>query len=255
MFKQIPLTRIPFLFLSLFFALLVRQTYSQNVLDNSSKAVFIFDMAKYIDYGPGFSDSSVFKIGVLDDKSDLFWAMGNLSRTRNKIQDKPVQLVLFRSEDKITYTQILFVNKSSGFNINRIKTMIQGHQTMLMTEGFQFRESMINFVVVNGEPKYEANNDMIKKAGLKVDELFLGLAIKTQEDWEKLFVVTDADLQVQKQTVRQQQEEIDYQKAEILRQKTLLDSLDKEISAKEKTLVEKQIVLENQFVQINRREI
>ena len=210
-------------------------------------------MAKYIDYGPGFSDSSVFKIGVLDDKSDLFWAMGNLSRTRNKIQDKPVQLVLFRSEDKITYTQILFVNKSSGFNINRIKTMIQGHQTMLMTEGFQFRESMINFVVVNGEPKYEANNDMIKKAGLKVDELFLGLAIKTQEDWEKLFVVTDADLQVQKQTVRQQQEEIDYQKAEILRQKTLLDSLDKEISAKEKTLVEKQIVLENQFVQINRQ--
>jgi len=42
-------------------------------------------------------------------------------------------------------------------------------------------------------------------------------------------------------------------KAEILRQKTLLDSLDKEISAKEKTLVEKQIVLENQFVQINRQ--
>jgi serine phosphatase RsbU (regulator of sigma subunit) len=233
--------------------IMTRISYSQNVLDNSSKAVFIFDMAKYIDYGSGFADSSVFKIGILDDKSDLFWAMGNLSRTRKMIQDKPVQLVLFRSEDKIQHTQILFVNKSSGFNINKVKLMIQGHQTMLMTEGFQFRESMINFVVVNGEPKYEANNDMIRKAGLRVDELFLGLAIKTQEDWEKLFVVTDADLQVQKQTVKQQQEEIELQKTEILRQKALLDSLDKEIAVKEKTLNEKQKVLEGQFILISRQ--
>jgi serine phosphatase RsbU (regulator of sigma subunit)/flagellin-like hook-associated protein FlgL len=233
--------------------LMVRYSYSQNVLDNSSKAVFIFDMAKYIDYGPGFADSSTFKIGVLDDKSDLFWAMGNLSKTRKMIQNKPVQLVIFRSEDKIQHTQILFVNKSSGFNINKVKALLQGHQTMLMTEGFQFRESMINFVVVNGEPKYEANNDMIRKAGLRVDELFLGLAIKTQEDWEKLFVVTDADLQVQKQTVKEQQEEIEHQKAEILRQKSLLDSLDKEIDVKEKTLDEKQKVLEKQFVQISKQ--
>jgi serine phosphatase RsbU (regulator of sigma subunit) len=254
MLKQIRLVKIPLLCLGLMLTLMVRYSYCQNVLDNSSKAVFIFDMAKYIDYGPSFADSSVFKIGVLDDKSDLFWAMGNLSKTRKMIQDKPVQLVIFRNEDKIQHTQILFVNKSSGFNINKVKSMLQGHQTMLMTEGFQFRESMINFVVLNGEPKYEANNDMIRKAGLRVDELFLGLAIKTQEDWEKLFVVTDADLQVQKQTVKQQQEEIELQKAEILRQKALLDSLDKEIAVKEMTLNEKQKVLEKQFVQISRQQ-
>jgi len=53
---------------------LMNSAFSQNVLDNSSKAVFIFDMARYIDYGPGFADSAVFKIGVLDEKSELFWA-------------------------------------------------------------------------------------------------------------------------------------------------------------------------------------
>jgi serine phosphatase RsbU (regulator of sigma subunit) len=124
---------------------------------------------------------------------------------------------------------------------------------MLITEGYEFRESMINFVVVDGKPKFEANNDMITKAGMKVDELFLGLAIKTQEDWEKLFVVTDADLQVQKETVKQQQLEIERQKEEILRQKALLDSLDKEITFKEKTLLEKQKVLNVQLVQINKQ--
>lgn len=227
---------------------------AQNVMDNQSKAVYIFDMARYIDFGPGFKDSSVFKIGVLDKESELFWAMGNLSRTRKTIQDKPVQLVAFRDEDKILHTQILFVNKNSGFNLNKIKAKLAGHQTMLITEGFEFRESMINFVVVDGKPKFEANEAMIEKAGMKVDELFLGLAIKTQEDWEKLFVVTDADLQVQKETVRQQQEEIERQKQEILKQKALLDSLDKEITLKEQTLNEKQKVLNAQYAQISKQQ-
>jgi serine phosphatase RsbU (regulator of sigma subunit) len=234
--------------------LLVSNALSQDVMSNTSKAVYIFDMAKYIDYGPGFKDSAVFKIGVLDKGSELFWAMGNLSKTRKTIQDKPVQVVVFRDEDKILHTQILFVNKSSGFNINKVKSKLQGHQTMLITEGYQFRESMINFIVVNNEPKFEANEDMIKKAGMKVDELFLGLAIKTQEDWENLFTITDADLQVQKETVKQQQLEIERQKAEILKQKRLLDSLDQEITAKEKTLIEKQRVLDNQFAQISRQQ-
>lgn len=227
---------------------------AQNVMDSQSKAVYIFDMARYIDYGPGFKDSAVFKIGVLDKESELFWAMGNLSRTRKTIQDKPVQLVAFRDEDKILHTQILFVNKNSGFNLNKIKAKLEGHQTMLITEGFEFRESMINFIVVEGKPKFEANQSMIEKAGMKVDELFLGLAIKTQEDWEKLFVVTDADLQVQKETVKQQQEEIEKQRQEILKQKALLDSLDKEITLKEQTLNEKQKVLTAQYAQISKQQ-
>jgi serine phosphatase RsbU (regulator of sigma subunit) len=234
--------------------MLIDQAISQDVMSNSSKAVYIFDMAKYIDYGKGFKDSAVFKIGVLDKESELFWAMGNLAKTRKTIQDKPVQVVVFRDEDKILHTQILFVNKSSGFNLNKVKSKLQGHQTMLITEGFQFRESMINFVVVNNEPKFEANEDMITKAGMKVDQLFLGLAIKTQEDWENLFVITDADLQVQKETVKQQQIEIERQKAEILKQKRLLDSLDREIGAKEKILTEKQRVLDRQFVQISKQQ-
>lgn len=252
MLKQFRLIRISIFICGL--TLLMNNATGQNVLNNSSKALFIFDMAKYINYGPDFADSSVFKIGILDKTSELFWAMGNLAKTRKTIQDKPVQLVVFRDEDKIQHTQILFVNKASGFNINKVKSKLEGHQTMLITEGYEFRESMINFVVVNGKPKFEANEAMIKNAGLFVDELFLGLAIKTQEDWEKLFVVTDADLQVQKETVKQQQEEIEKQKQEILKQKALLDSLDKQIVEKERTLNEKQKVLDRQFVQINKQQ-
>lgn len=240
--------------LILWMSVFINNAICQNVMDDASKAVYIFDMAKYIDYGPGFADSATFKIGVLDQSSDLFWALGNLAKTRKTIQDKPVQIIAFRSEDKILHTQILFVSKSSGFSLSKVKAKLEGHQTMLITEGYEFRESMINFVVINGQPKFEANDAMIRAAGMKVDELFLGLAIKTQEDWEKLFIVTDADLQVQKETVKQQQLEIERQREEILRQKALLDSLDREITMKEITLLEKQKVLNSQLVQINRQQ-
>ena len=243
--KSIILSAGLFFFMSL--------SFGQAGFDNSTRAVYIFDMARYIDYGPGFADSSVFKIGILDPVSDLFFEMGNLAKTRKTIQNKPVQLIVFRSEEKIVHTQILYVNKTSGFNLNKVKAKLEGHQTMLITEGYEFRESMINFVVINGRPKFEANEDLIKKAGMSLNSNFLEQAIKTKEDWENLFVITDADLKVQKETVKQQQIEIEKQKAEILRQKALLDSLDNEIALKEKSLLEKQKVLTVQLVQINKQ--
>ena len=233
---------------------MISNAFGQAGLNNGTRAVFIFDIAKYIDYGPGFADSSVFKIGILDKTSELFWEMGNLAKTRKTIQDKPVQLVVFRSEDQIIHTQLLYINKSSGFNLNKVRTKLDGRQTLLLTEGYEFRESMINFMGVEGEmPKYGVNEDMINKAGMKVNSNMLTQAIKTKEDWENLFGKASEQIVIQRDTIKQQLEMITAQKAEILHQKALLDSLDKEIETKEETLNEKQKVLERQFVQISKQ--
>jgi serine phosphatase RsbU (regulator of sigma subunit) len=233
---------------------MISDTFGQAGLNNGTRALFIFDIAKYIDYGAGFADSSVFKIGILDKTSELFWEMGNLSKTRKTIQDKPVQLVVFRSEDQIVYTQLLYVNKASGFNLNKVRASLDGHQTLLLTEGYEFRESMINFIGVEGEmPKYGVNEDMIIKAGMKVNSNMLSQAIKTKEDWENLFGKASEQIVIQRDTIKQQLVMIAVQKAEILHQKALLDSLDKEIETKEKTLTEKQKVLDIQFVQISKQ--
>ena len=233
---------------------MINNAFGQAGLNNGTRAVFIFDIAKYIDYGPGFADSSVFKIGILDKTSELFWEMGNLAKTRKTIQDKPVQLVVFRSEDQIIHTQLLYINKSSGFNLNKVRTKLDGRQTLLLTEGYEFRESMINFMGVEGEmPKYGVNEDMINKAGMKVNSNMMNQAIKTKEDWENLFGKASEQIVIQRDTIKQQLEMITAQKAEILHQKALLDSLDKEIETKEKTLNEKQKVLEKQFVQISKQ--
>ncbi len=254
MFKKLRIIRV--LILTLILAGSVVSVYSQGNIDNATRAVFIFDIARYIDYGPGFVDSAVFRIGVLDRDEFLFLELGNLRKTRPTIQGKPVILVKFNSESQITYTQLLYVNKASGFSLDKVKEAIANHQTLLLTEGYKFRESMINFMGVEGEmPKYSVNEDLINKAGMKVNSNMLTQAIKTREDWERLFGKASREIIIQRDTIRQQLMIIKAQKTEILRQKALLDSLDKEINAREKTLNDKQKILESQFIRINKQQV
>jgi serine phosphatase RsbU (regulator of sigma subunit) len=184
---------------------------------------------------------------------ELLYELGNLAKTRPRVQDKPVQVSGYKRLESLAHTQVLYVNKEAGFDLARIREKISGKQTLLVTEGYEFRESMINFIVVNGVPQYSINEEYIRKEGMSVPQTFLFSAVKTKEDWEKLFEVTDADLAVQKETVKQQQAEIELQKAEILRQKALLDSLDKAIGLKEKILIEKQALLDCQLTRISRQ--
>jgi len=242
------------IFLLIGMILLVINSYGQVGFDNPTRALYIFDLAKYVDYGPGFADSSNFKIGVLLGDYDLINEMGNLAKTRNRIQDKPVSVAGFKNLESVTHCQVLYVNKNAGFNLDKIKRMIEGKQTMLITEGYEFRESMMNFIVVEGKPRFDINDEYIRKEKMTVPETLLFTAIKTKEDWQNLFDIASKEIEVQKETIRQQLETIDIQKQEILKQRALLDSLDKQIFEKEKTLNEKQKVLDRQFVQISKQQ-
>jgi len=246
-----------FLYRTIFLMILILASFpakGQGGFDNPTRALYIFDLARYIDYGPGFADSANFKIGVMIGDYDLIYELGNLARTRTKIQDKPVVIIGFRNIESITHTQVLYLNKSAEFNIERVKSKIAGNQTMLITEGYEFRESMLNFIVVSGRPRYDINEEAVKKAGMSIPQEVLFMAIKTKEDWENLFDIASREIEVQKETIRQQLEMIDVQRQEILKQKALLDSLDKEITEKEKALSEKQRILDNQLRQISRQQ-
>ena len=222
--------------------------------DNPTRALYIFDLAKYIDYGPGFADSSNFKIGVMLGDYDLIYELGNLAKTRTTIQEKPVTIVGFRNIESITHTQVLYLSKTAEFNLDKVKSRIAGHQTMLITEGYEFKESMLNFIVVNSKPRYDINEEMVKAAGMTIPQEVLFMAVKTKEDWQNLYDIASQEIEVQKETIRQQLETIDVQRQEILKQKALLDSLDREITEKEKALAEKQKVLNTQLRQISRQQ-
>ncbi len=242
------------LLLTAVFILILKPSFGQGGFDNPTRALYVFDLAKYVDYGPGFKDSSTFRIGVLVGEYDLVVEMANLARTRNRIQDKPVTVAGFRNIESLPHLQVLYVNKNAGFNLDKIKARIAGKQTMLITEGYEFRESMMNFIVVEGKPRFDINEEYIKKEGMKVPESLLFMAIKTKEDWQNLFDVASKEIEVQKETIKQQLETIDVQKQEILKQKALLDSLDAQIAAKEQALNEKQKLLNSQVARISKQQ-
>ena len=228
--------------------------YCQRGFDNPTRALYIFDLSKYIDYGPGFADSADFKIGVLLGDYELIYELGNLAKTRTHIQQKPVVIVGFKNIESITHTQVLYLAKNSGHDLEMVKSKINGHQTMLITEGYEFRESMINFIVVNGKPRYDINEEMVRSAGMSMPQEVLFMAVKTKEDWENLFELASREIEVHKETIRVQTDTIVLQRQKILDQKNLLDSLDKAVLEKGNILEEKMKILNSQAGQIIRHQ-
>ncbi|MFO7946879.1 MAG: YfiR/HmsC family protein, partial [Armatimonadota bacterium] len=231
-------------------ALWIAGVYAQEGFDNRTRALYIFDIARYVDYGEALDTMALFRVGVLSKDSELYWEMGNLAKTRREIQGVPVNIVVFRDENRIEYTNVLYVSKDQDFNLDRVKRMIEGKKTLLITEGYEFGKSMFNFIVVNGQPKFEINEEELDAAGLSIPSTLLHQAVKTREDWEELYDVTSEELDRQLEVVRQQEIIIREQKEEILQQRALLDSLDTEIENRELVLAAKQDELEKQAARI-----
>ena len=225
-------------------------SWAQEDFDNRTRALYIFDIARYVDYGDALDAMALFKVGVLSKDNELYFDMANLAKTRKEIQGKPLVVVVFRDETKIEYTNVLFVSEDENFNLARVKQMIEGKKTLLITEGYEFGQSMFNFIVVNDQPRFEVNQEELEQAGLAVPVGLLVQAVKTREDWEKLYDITNEELERQLEVVRQQEEIIREQKEEIEEQKALLDSLDREIKTRESTLAAKQRELQAQAKQI-----
>ena len=112
---------------------------------------------------------------------------------------------------------------------------------------------MLNFVVVDNQPRFEVNEELLNSEGLKVNQLFLAQAVKTREDWESLFKVTEEELKEEKVITEQQRMIIADQQKQIARQKALLDSLDKEIARKQQYIREKEKVLVLQGTEIDKQ--
>ena len=245
------------LFCLLILSVITGGAIAQEGFDNRTRALYVFDISRYVDYGSALDTMAIFRVGVLAKDSELYWEMANLAKTRKEIQGKPVTVVVFRDENRIEYTNVLYVANNEGFNLKRVNDKIDGKPTLLITEGYEFGSSMFNFLVVNDNPKFEINEVMLKEAGLSIPSTLLAQAVKTREDWEELYDVTNEELEKQLEVVRQQELIIARQKEEILKQKALLDSLDVAIAEKEKTLVIKQKELEKQSSEITtqKREI
>ncbi len=244
-----------FLFSSLAFHLSV--VNAQERMDNATRSLFILDIAKYIEYDDEIQLHADFKIGVLGRNTDFYWELYEMAKTRKFIQEKPIKVLMYPELDNIEKCHVLYVNSGQGFKMKEVLDKTRGNNTLVISEGYAFNESMLNFVVADGTPRFELHEEKLNSEGLKVGELFREQAIKTREDWESLFIETEIALEQEKEIVLEQKVVIDSQKIEIARQSAMireqlerLDSLNRAIRDKENTIEQKTMVLDRQIREI-----
>ncbi len=233
---------------------------AQEEMDNATRSLFILDIAKYIEYDDEIQLHADFKIGVLGRNTDFYWELYEMAKTREFIQQKPIKVLMYPELDNIEKCHILYVDEGEGFKMKEVLERTQGNNTLVISEGYSFNESMINFVMAEGTPRFELHEEKLNIEGLQVNELFREQAIKTREDWEALFIETEIALEQEKEVVQEQKIVIDSQKVEIVRQQEMiraqqarLDSLNREIGVKERTIEQKTLILDRQVREIGQQ--
>lgn len=208
-------------------------------------------------FDDSFQNQEEFTISILGKELDLYWELERLSKTRKEIQGKPIKILVSAELSLLKPSQVVFVNSLEKYQIKDVLKALTGSKTLLISEGYPFRSSMINFVVIDGEPKFEANEELMTAEGLYVNELFLAQAVKTREDWEALYEVTEDELFTEQNLTEQQDilierqlEEISAQEARISDNITTLMDLKREIAKGEREIAQKSVVLEQQLQEI-----
>jgi len=240
------------------FTLLCGYNYAQEGFSDRTRALYILDISKYVNFDDSFSGKMEFIVSVLDRDDKLYWELQRLSETRKTIQDKPIKILLCAKIEQISNSSVVFVNREERYDIDEVLAKVKGNNTLLISEGYPFRTSMINFVVVEGKPRFEANEQLMNDEGLFVNELFLAQAVKTLEDWEALYEVTEDELEMEKNITEQQYILIERQMGEISKQEQqikennlILEKLRAEILDREAEIEQKSTVLIQQEQEID----
>ena len=205
-----------------FITLSASALFAQQGFTNETRALFILDISRYVQFDDSTQEREEFSITLLDNDANLFFDLEKLAKTRKEIQGKPIRISVCTAIEQLKTVQVVFLNRVDGFRIEDVINKISGSNTLLISEGYPFRSSMINFVEIDGVPKFEANEELMNKEGLFVNELFLVQAIKTREDWESLYEVTEDELKLEKSITEQQYLLIEQQQDQIRDQEVLI---------------------------------
>lgn len=237
------------------FVFLISGSFVRTVqeYDNESRAIYILDIARYVRWD-NIEDITVFTIGIMEPVQDLYPVISEHAVRRGTIQGRPVEIIHFTETDGLTPVNLLYLNKRYDYDISLVLNRIRGEHTLLISENYEFHRSMINFIVYDGDKRFEINEDRMNQEGLYVSELFREHAITTEADWQEIYNLVELELEEEKILVREQNRLIEEQLSEIEEQQKLIEDQKEHIEKQVAEIEHQGLLLEKLEDDITRRQ-
>ena len=154
---------------------------------HSEQAKFIIKFFEYVEW-PGQDNFDDYTVGVIGDTNNFVYNELISQAKTKKAKGKPIKVTRLSGLNAVSDDiQVLYMDKSLNLSINDVMRTLDDKHIMLITKGYPFGQSMINFLI-NDENKlqYELNEQKCENAGLKVNPVLTLVAIKSKKKWDSL---------------------------------------------------------------------
>lgn len=216
-----------------------------EAIRNKQRVNYIYNFTKYISWEHE-SNQTEFTIALLGAKDEALFKEFSKTAEIKKINGLDVKIKLIKTIAEIDDLDILYIYKNYDVELSPILDKMYENNALLVTEGFPFHKSMINFIEIDDEFQFEVSENKINKASLLVDPALTEFSIQSTVDWDNLY----NRLQKEKTTVQNQQDELNKLAEEIVNQKNEIEEQQRILSGTLKELQSKNALLKKQDIEI-----
>ncbi len=166
-----------------FIGFCLNSTTAQKSKSNTEKqALFIYNFFKFVEWS-NFDELKSFNVGVIGDEKDLvFNELKKISKTE-KAKKLPINVKRLKSLSDLDGIQLLYFDKSASLKFDKIYAAIGNKHILLVSKGYPYGKSMINFVMDEDIVQYELNEAKCEWAGLKASKVLTLVAVKSEKEW------------------------------------------------------------------------
>lgn len=147
-----------------------------EVKEYDLKAAFLYHFTKYFDW-QGLDEIQFFEIDVLGE-SEIIEPLKEIGE-KKLFYGKPLKVKKIKTLEEIEKPQMVFISKFSKFEISEVLKKAENQKTLIVgeEEGLCLKGVAVNFVIIDGNLKFEINERALKIAGIKPSSQIMKLAV------------------------------------------------------------------------------
>ena len=172
-----------FILLICFIFLMNNRGFSQKGKTSTEKqALFIYNFFKFVEWS-NYNELKSFNVGIIGDDKDLVYNELQKISKHKKAKKLPITVKRLKNLSNLDGIQLLYFDKSASLKFDKIYAAIGNRHILLVSKGYPYGKSMINFVMDENKVQYELNEAKCDLAGLKASKVLTIVAVKSEKEW------------------------------------------------------------------------